>query len=174
MQAQPQAMTQRRWFWAWQDYQEEAWLEAMSREGWHLQDVDFLTYTFERGEPQAYVYRLDYRPDKDEQEFQEFVQEAGWQYIGKTTGWLYFRLPAQTGQPAELYTDPEGKIARYKRLIGITVAISPAYMVVFLSQLKRMPFALAVFYVTVFVAATTLYAVSLIKLNGRIKQLQGS
>ena len=169
---QPQTKHVRRWFWAWQDHKQEAWFESMSRAGWHLQDVDFLTHTFERGEPQDYVYRLDYRPDKDEQEFQEFVQEAGWQYIAKTTGWLYFRLPAQAGQPAELYTDPEGKIARYKRLMGVTVAVSPAYMVVFLSQLKRMPLALAVLYVAVFVATTTLYAVTLIKLNGRIKQLQ--
>ena len=169
---QPQTIRKRRWFWAWQDHKQEAWFESMSREGWHLQDVDFVTYTFERGEPQEYVYRLDYRPDKDVQEFQEFVEGAGWQYVGKTTGWLYFRLPVQAAQPAELYTDPEGKIARYKRLIGITAATSPAYMVIFLSQLDRFPFWLAVLYVTVFVAATTLYTVSLIKLNGRIKQLK--
>ena len=167
-----QTMVRRRWFWAWQDHQQEAWLEAMSREGWHLKDVDWITYTFERGEPAEYVYRLDYRPDKDAQEFQEFVQEAGWQYVGKTTGWLYFRLPAEAGPSAELYTDPEGKIARYKRLIGITAATSPVYMVVFLSQLKKMPLPLAVLYVTVFVVAMAFYGVSLIKLNGRIKQLQ--
>jgi hypothetical protein len=167
-----QTMTVHRWFWAWQDHKQEAWFESMSREGWHLRDVDFLTYTFERGEPQAYVYRLDYRPDKDAHEFQEFVQDAGWEYIGKRTGWLHFRLPAEAGPSAELYTDPEGKIARYKRLIGVTVATSPMYMVVFLSQLKRFPFWLAVLYVTVFVVAMALYAFSLIKLNGRIKQLQ--
>ena len=167
-----QTMVRRRWFWAWQDHQQEAWLESMSREGWHLKDVDWIAYTFERGEPAEYVYRLDYRPDKDAYEFQEFVLEAGWQYIGKTTGWLYFRLPAQAGEPAELYTDPEGKIARYKRLIGITAATSPVYMVIFLSQLNKMPLPLAVLYVTVFVVALVFYAVSLIKLNERIKQLQ--
>jgi hypothetical protein len=169
---EPFTMRKRRWFWAWQDHKQEAWFESMSRKGWHLKEVDFITYTFERGDPAEYVYRLDYRPDKDDLDFQQFVQEAGWQYIGKTTGWLYFRLPAQAGQPAELYTDPEGKIARYKRLLGVTAATSPVYMVVFLSQLKKMPLPLAVLYVTVFVAAMIFYAVSLIKLNGRIKQLQ--
>lgn len=169
---QPHTIVRRRWFWAWQDHKQEAWFESMSREGWHLQNVDWLTYTFERGEPTEYVYRLDYRPDKDEHEFQAFVQEAGWQTIAKTTGWLYFRLPAQSGQPAELYTDPEGKIARYKRLIGITAATSPVYMVILVSQLKKFPFWLAVLYVTVFVAAMAFYTVSLIKLNGRIKELE--
>ena len=167
-----QTMNRRRWFWAWQDHKQEAWLESMSREGWHLQDVDLLTYTFRRGEPRAYAYRLDYRPDKDADEFLEFVQEAGWQYIGKMTGWLYFRLPATAGKPTELYTDPDGKIARYKRLIGITAATSPAYMVVFLPHLKRLPLAVAVLFVSVFVAALAFYAFSLIKLNNRIKELQ--
>jgi len=169
---EPRTIRKRKWFWAWQDREQEAWLESMSRRGWHLQDVDLISYTFERGDPAEYVYRLDYRPDKEDLDFQQFVQEAGWQYIGKRAGWLYFRVPAKAGAPTELYTDLEGKIARYKRLIGITAATSPAYMVVFLSQLKKMPLALAVLYVTVFVVAMTFYAVSLIKLNGRIKQLQ--
>jgi hypothetical protein len=167
-------IVRRRWFWAWQDHKQEAWFESMSRKGWHLRDVDFLTYTFECGQPKEYVYRLDYRPDKDAPDYIDFVQGAGWQYIGKMTGWLYFRAPAEEGRTAELYTDPDGKIARYKRLLGVTAATSPVYMVVFLSQLKRFPFWLAVLYVTVFVAAMTFYAVSLIKLNGRIKQLQST
>ncbi len=27
-----------KWFWAWQDEKEEAWLTAMAREGYHLED----------------------------------------------------------------------------------------------------------------------------------------
>lgn len=50
-----------RLFWPWQDEKEEAWLEEMSREGWHLQAVKLLcTYTFVMDEPAPYVYRLDY------------------------------------------------------------------------------------------------------------------
>ena len=169
---QPQTLRKRRWFWAWQDYKEEAWLESMSREGWHLQEVGFLSYTFERGEPQAWVYRLDFRPSKDAPDYIEFVQEAGWQYIGKMSSWLYFRLPAKAGQPAELYTDSEGKIAKYQRVVGILVATSPAYWVVFISQLDRVPPWFGLPTILLFISVTGLYAFSMIKLIGRINRLK--
>jgi len=169
---QPQTMTVHRWFWAWEDHKEEAWLESMSREGWHLRDVGFLTYTFARGEPQEWVYRLDFRTSKETQDYVEFLQEAGWHYVGKMSSWLYFRLPAGTGQPAELYTDAEGKIAKYQRIIGVLLITSPAYWVVFLSSIKRMPIWFGVPVVAIFLSVTGLYAFSMIKLAARIKQLQ--
>jgi hypothetical protein len=169
---EPQTTRTFRWFWAWQDRQQESWLESMSQEGWHLQSVGLLTYTFERGEPQDYVYRLDYRSDKDLQEYLEFVQGAGWQYIGKMSGWRYFRLPVEAGQTTELYTDPESKIAKYKRFIATLAAVSPAFMVVFLNHLDRYPIWFATLFVTTFVSLTGLYAVTLVKLLGRINQLK--
>ena len=127
----------RKWFWAWQDHQEEMWLESMAKKGWHLQDVGFLSYTFERGEPKDVIYRLDYRTGKDLADYLEFVQGAGWKYVGKMSGWQYLCFPVEEGQSAELYTDPESKIAKYQRIIGTLVATSPVFMVVFLSQLDR-------------------------------------
>ena len=169
---QTETMVKRRWFWAWQDHKEEAWLEAMSREGWHLRDVGYLRYTFERGEPQDWVYRLDFRTSKEASDYIEFVEGAGWQYIGKMSSWLYFRLPAQAGQPAELYTDAEGKIAKYQRIIGVLLITSPAYWVVFVSRLDRYPPWFGIPMVLIFLAVTGLYAFSMIKLIGRIKQLK--
>ena len=52
------------WFWAWQDGAEEAWLEAMAREGLHLKSASIVEYTFQRGEPKHVVYRLDYNNQK--------------------------------------------------------------------------------------------------------------
>jgi hypothetical protein len=169
---QAQTMVKHRWFWAWQDYKEEAWLESMSREGWHLQDVGFLTYSFARGEPQAWVYRLDFRTTKDTPDYIEFVREAGWHYVGKMSSWLYFRLPAEAGQPAELYTDSEGKIAKYQRVVSILVVTSPAYWVVFMSQVKRAPAWLGITMTLILLSVTSLYAVSMIKLVGRINELK--
>jgi hypothetical protein len=171
---QPQTMRKRRWFWAWQDYKEEAWLESMSREGWHLQEVGLLSYTFERGEPREWVYRLDFRPSRKASDYIEFVQGAGWQYIGKMSSWLYFRLPAEAGTPAELYTDSEGKVAKYQRIMGILVVTSPApvYWVAVLSKLDRYPPWVAVPLVAVFLSFTGLYTFSMINLARRIKQLK--
>jgi len=52
-----------KWFWAWQDEQEDAWLESLSREqGLHLAAVaPFGIYTFNVGSPRAMIFRLDYR-----------------------------------------------------------------------------------------------------------------
>jgi hypothetical protein len=163
-----------RWFWAWQDRQEEIWLESMAREGWHLKGVGFLNYTFERGVPQNAVYRLDYRSDKDLTDYLDFIQGTGWKYIGRMSGWLYFRFSPEAGQAVELYTDPESKIAKYRRVISTLVATSPVFLVVFLHHLDRYPLWFATFFVIVFVLLLTLYSVSLVKLTGRIKQLKRS
>jgi len=144
----------------------------MSREGWHLREVGFLRYAFERGEPQDWVYRLDFRTSRETSDYIEFVEGAGWQYIGKMSSWLYFRLPAGAGQPAELYTDVEGKISKYQRIIGVLVITSPAYWVVLISHLDRYPPWFGIPMVLIFLGITGLYAFSMIKLFGRINQLK--
>ena len=169
---QPQTIRKHKLFWAWQDDREEAWLESMSREGWHLQDVCFLTYTFARGEPQEWAYRLDFRPGRDLPQYLEFVQEAGWHYLGSVSGWLYFRLPARLGQPTELYTDPEGKIAKYRRVLGVLLLTCPVYGLVVLRRLNHWPPWYAAPLFAFLVAAICLYVVALVKLIGRINQLK--
>ena len=169
---QSQTSIKRRWFWAWEDHKQESWLESMSREGWHLQEVGFLSYTFERGEPRDWVYRLDFRTSKETSDYIEFVQEAGWHYIGKMSSWLYFRLPAEASEPTELYTDAEGKIAKYQRIVGVLVLTSPAYWAVFISQLDRYPPWFGVPMIAIFLSVTGLYAFSMIKLAARINQLK--
>jgi hypothetical protein len=131
-----------------------------------------LSYTFEQGEPQEWVYRLDFRTSKETPEYIEFVQGAGWEYVGKMSSWLYFRAPVSTDAPAELYTDAEGKISKYQRIIGILVITSPAYWVVFLSQLDRFSGWVALPIALMFVALTGLYALAMFKLIGRINQLK--
>jgi hypothetical protein len=168
----PQAMVKHRWFWVWQDHKEEAWLESMSRDGWHLKDVGFLTYIFEQGEPKEWVYRLDFRPSREMAGYIEFIREAGWQFIGKMSSWLYFRAPAEAGKTTELYTDAEGKIAKYRRVIGILVATSPGFWAVFASRLDRLTDWVHLPITIIFVTVIAIYAVSLIKLMGRIHQLR--
>ena len=45
-----------KWFWAWQDEDEETWLQEMSNEGWHFSGIGFPTiYSFKAGEARDYV-----------------------------------------------------------------------------------------------------------------------
>lgn len=109
-----------RWFWVWQDEAEEAWLREMSQQGWHLSSVGIPTvYDFESGEPEDFVYRLDY-PSYSRTEKENYLQlfrDAGWEHIGEMSGWHYFRQKAQPGEELEIYSDAESKISKYQRLL---------------------------------------------------------
>ena len=51
---------------------EEAWLEEMSRKGWHLVKTPGLNYTFEKGEPEERTYRIDFRFFNKQSELDEY------------------------------------------------------------------------------------------------------
>ncbi|MFC1985864.1 DUF2812 domain-containing protein [Chloroflexota bacterium] len=110
-----------KWFWPWQDGQEEAWLRSMSQKGWHLSSIGLpCVYRFRAGEPRDYVYRLDYQtfPKKDKQEYQQLFRDAGWEYIGEVSSWQqYFRKEAKEGEAPEIFTDVESKVAMYKKVL---------------------------------------------------------
>ena len=111
---------ERKWFWAWQDEAEEGWLRKMSQEGWHLSKIEPLgTYTFKEGEPDDYIYRMDYQ-NKMKNELVDYYQifsDAGWEHIGEVAGWHYFRKIYQADDTTEIFTDAESKIAKYQRLL---------------------------------------------------------
>lgn len=52
----------RRTFWwleEWQLAEQEAWLEEMSAQGWHLVKTNIGRATFQRGKPEDFRYRCD-------------------------------------------------------------------------------------------------------------------
>jgi hypothetical protein len=115
-----------KWFWPWQDDVEEAWLRFMSQQGWHLLDVGLpCVYVFESGEPEDFVYRLDYPGSykMDREDYMQLFMDANWEFVKERTGWYYFRQPAQSGQELEIYTDVESKISKYQRLLVFAAII---------------------------------------------------
>ena len=48
-----------RFFLSHQDARQEAWLESLARQGWHLTSPGWLPFRFERGESRPDRYRLD-------------------------------------------------------------------------------------------------------------------
>ncbi|NIM94972.1 MAG: DUF2812 domain-containing protein [Anaerolineales bacterium] len=163
-----------KWFWAWQDDKEEAWLRQMAQEGWHLISMFPTTYTFSSGEPHDDVYRLDYFNLKTE-EFEEYVQifnDGGWEYVCSGSGWHYFRRPLESGVSLEIYTDAESKVQKYQRLLGYLVLFLPIWVIIFSRGiLGAYPPLGAV--ITVFSAVImVLWAYAFLKIALRVRELR--
>lgn len=163
-----------KWFWAWQDEAEEAWLREMSNEGWHLTGISFPTlYDFEFGEAMDYVYRLDYRSywKMDKEEYLQLFSDAGWEYVEEMAGWHYFRKLARSGEELEIYTDAESKIGKYQRLLAfLWILMLPLLIAVI--NLRDSPYGwMSVIWVFTFLMFL-LYVYAMVKLFIRIKQLK--
>jgi hypothetical protein len=110
-----------RWYWAWQEERETAWLEQMSRAGWHLESYTFGWYGFRRGEPRDCLYRLDFDPyaGKRWDEYLGIFRDAGWEHVLRWGSWHYFRAEKGKTFSEEIYTDRESRIAKYRRLLAV-------------------------------------------------------
>lgn len=120
-------------FFAWQDENEQTWLEQMAAHGWILEEVGFIRYTFRKEKPRHINYRLDYQELKESelQSYLELFADAGWEYIGRLNNWFYF---ASSGPDTrEIYTDVHSKIQRYKRVLRslIFACIPISYLLIF-------------------------------------------
>jgi len=171
-------VTKSKWFWAWQDDMQEAWLEAMSREGLHLRTIKaFGRYVFELGEPCKYTYRLDFdqTSGKDSDYFQ-LIQEAGWERVVELAGWQYWRKESPEGKTPEIFTDSESKIRKYQRLIVGLAVPSPAIMVIVLGMFRRFPGRhpqwFVTFTISIFAAWILFSAVNLVNVLLRINTLK--
>jgi hypothetical protein len=121
-----------KWFWAWQDDREEAWLGEMSRQGLLLQHPGaFGQYTFELGERREFAYRLDFVLNtRKNPDYYLLFKDAGWTHVGEMSGWQYWRKEILDGKEPEIFTDNASKIQKYQRLMGYLVIFFPIYIVI--------------------------------------------
>jgi hypothetical protein len=105
---------------------EEQYLRDMSLRGWHLLFLKGIVYTFEKGEPTSYCYRLDFMPDVDidKESYLKLYEDCGWNHIfefrppvamGRNV-WQYFRIESATGNEEVLFSDNDSKIDMLKRV----------------------------------------------------------
>ena len=135
-----QHIIKRKWFWAWQDEKEEAWLAEMAKQGLLLEQVSLPgRYEFRSAEAGNYVYRLDYRhPARMEKDaYLQLFQDAGWEHLGSLSGWQYFRKIARAEEPLDIYTDVESKVEKYRRLLGVLVVVLLIWMPIWFVLLGR-------------------------------------
>ncbi|NLI47105.1 MAG: DUF2812 domain-containing protein [Acidobacteria bacterium] len=126
-------------YWVWQDQPEEAWLTRMAADGWHLRNLTIGCYTFQRGEPAAVAYRLDYRrlTGAEREEYFGLFRDAGWERVATLANWHYFRKPAPEGPLPDIFSDAASRIDKYRRVLGILVVILALNVVILTTQ--RMP-----------------------------------
>lgn len=165
-----------KWFWAWQDEKEEAWLHKMAMQGLHLQSVGpFGYYKFLEGEPRNDYYRMDYIMDrKDYENYLQLFKDADWEHLGEMGGWQYFRTTAKGDSIPEIYTDNASKATKYKRLITFLVVFLPIFITLTTRPLDgSSSFAGLYFAGKMFgMFLTLLYVAAMIKIFQRIKQLK--
>jgi len=169
-----------KWFWPWQDEQEEAWLRSMSQKGWHLFSVGLpCIYRFRAGEPRDYVYRLDYQtfPKKDKQEdkqeYQQLFRDAGWEHIGEMSGWQqYFRKEAKEGEALEIFTDVESKVTKYKTVLAFLAFFVIILIVIIPTIWRHNPYSwwVIIRVISLLVMGCQIYVI--IKLMLRIRKLR--
>ncbi len=171
-------LTQFKWFWSWQDNSQEAWLESMSRRGYHLQNIKaFGRYVFELGEPCDYTYRLDFdRTTGKNSDYYDLIREAGWEHIIEIAGWQYWRKEKTEGKTPEIFTDNESKIKKYERLRLSLFSPIPASMVILLAIFKKFPNRhpewLVILIISLYMLYTIFLAINLIKITLRINALK--
>lgn len=165
-----------KWFWPWQDAQEEAWLEEMSRQGLHLHQVHFpARYDFIQGQPLEAIYRLDFQDSlkkKSRAEYLRLFTDAGWEHLGEMGGWQYFRKLARPGEEQEIFTDAESKIQKYKRFLDWFALAFPSYLVAFVALWSVYPEWFMWLNVGIILVFAVLWGLVSIKVSQRIKELK--
>jgi len=165
-----------KWFWPWQDASEEAWLEQMSRQGLHLTRARQLAqYDFIRGQSQEFTDRLDVQDSlkrKNKDIYLHLFTDDGWEYLGQSGGWQYFRKPVGSSGEREIFTDNESKIQKYNRFATWFGMIFPSYLVIFVALWNSWPEWMMWVNVGVILLLSTFWAFVSIKIAQRIKQLK--
>jgi hypothetical protein len=161
-----------RWIWGWDDDKEEAWLGQMSLAGLHFRGMSAPgLYTFEKGEPHNFVYRLDFKSEKDK-DFREYLQlfeDAGWSHLTTIMGWQYFRIESLTGKAPEIFTDNDSKIRKYQRLLVFLLVISAPVVVIFTSLLDDESHR---FVIIIYLVLMIFYLYAVVRILMRIQKLK--
>ncbi|MFD1737306.1 DUF2812 domain-containing protein [Bacillus salitolerans] len=160
-------------FWAWQDNKEEKWLNEMANSGWKLKNYNLTGYTFEKCEPNNYVYKLDYKSTSncDLHEYISIFHDAGWEHVTQFTGWHYFRTESNGTDFPDIFSDVESKIQKYRSLsqnlvISLLVLIVVSFNVLFSKNIS-----FAIFIKSVYVGLIGLLIMAIWKVKQKINSL---
>ncbi|MEH7356908.1 DUF2812 domain-containing protein [Neobacillus drentensis] len=90
-------------------------LRRFSLKGWHVSGFGFMGYTLKKGESSNYIYSVDYRSLKEdeEEEYFDFFSSSGWSHIASEGDIHLFRAQPNT---KPIYSDRDTSVEKYENL----------------------------------------------------------
>ena len=106
---------------AWSGEKEALWLNDMSKTGWHLQNYCLGVYRFAKGNPENFIYEIDFSIARGNEltVYIGLYRDAGWEHIVSFANWHYFRAPADAARRWPSYSDVSSKKAKLFRVLAV-------------------------------------------------------
>ena len=101
----------------------------LAAQGWLLEKCTYGTYTYRRGEPNEYEYRVQYIYESRDGQRTDYVKtlaDMGVEKVGDTGSFLVLRKRAD-GAPFTLYSDLDAQIMDARRLMRIKIILAVAF-----------------------------------------------
>jgi len=88
-------------------------LRRYSLKGWHVKKFKFMGYSLEKGESADYIYSIDYRSLKkdEDDDYYDFFTSAGWTHVTSESDIHLFRAHPGT---KPIYTDRDTTVSKYE------------------------------------------------------------
>jgi len=103
------------------DYEnEEEYLRNKHKEGYELVSVSLPgIYTFKKCEPKDVIYKLDFFPQKDKENYIQMFEDYGWEYLQDMNEYSYFRKEANLTNEKEndIFCDNESRLEMIQRIM---------------------------------------------------------
>ena len=97
----------------------ETWLNEMAAKGWMLQNFFAGLFTFSKGIPGEYIYRVELLKhmagSPKNRPYLHFMEELGAEHIGSWVRWSAYRRKACDGA-FDIYTDTDLRATHYRRI----------------------------------------------------------
>lgn len=116
------------------DYlEEEVYLQEQHKKGWKMTKLKapFSVYTFEKCEPEDYVYQLDFKQaEQDSAEYLQLFEDCGWEYFYKFGDWYYFRKrKSEIDNENVIFNDAASRAEMAKKVIKFQASIICATLI---------------------------------------------
>ena len=117
------------------DYErEQKWLNAMSRSGWNFVRTNGFVYTFEKGTPGEYIYKIDLpnesMTDVEVDAYYKFMEECGIEVVSSFKFWRYLRKKSTDG-PFDSVNNTMAQLTMVNKAYGMATKSMNIIIVIF-------------------------------------------
>lgn len=129
------------------DYErEQKWLNAMSRSGWNFVRTNGFVYTFEKGTPGEYIYKIDLpnesMTDVEVDAYYKFMEECGIEVVSSFKFWRYLRKKSTDG-PFDSVNNTMAQLTMVNKAYGMATKMLCFFIVIFALIILALNIALA-------------------------------